>query len=286
MEKREKIFLFILLGISIVAMGVWGYSIYLKKQVFENLIHSEKSKIQKDIKNIEDKSDKESIKPGAVKVPIIIYHNVKPIYRGSIQQYAFSITPTTLEKHLKYFKEHGYTTISIDLLIDHFNKNIPLPPKPVILTFDDGWENQYIYAFPLLKKYNATAVFYIYTNNIGHKNFLNWKEIKELDAAKMTIGSHTESHLSLTSIKNKEKLIEEIMGSKKIIEENLGETINDFAYPYGHYNKNIMALAKEAGYTSARGTEKGTYHVKDEIFNLAGHIIYDDLDEFINTLDK
>ena len=114
----------------------------------------------------------------SVRIPIFIYHSVRPEYSKETRvQHEYSITPQLFEQQLQYLHDNGFTVISMNELVhDVQNATTSGIAKPVVLTFDDGWENQYVYAFPLLKKYNATATFYIYTNPIGkNKKFLTFR---------------------------------------------------------------------------------------------------------------
>ena len=176
--------------------------------------------------------------------------------------------------------------VSFDAFVDQLLKNTPLPPKPVVITFDDGWQSQYTNAFPLLQKYGDTATFFIYTNAIGQKHFLTWQQVKNLDAAGMTIGSHTESHPYLLKITAKQRLTEEIAGSKQIIESQLGKKINFFAYPFGHYNKTIIDAVKEAGYKAARSFYRGVYNTKDDLFTLKVIKASNNFNEFVKDLNE
>ena len=95
----------------------------------------------------------EKIQPGSIKVPILIYHSVRPhnSYQTAMQRY-YDVGPDAFEQQLRYLKDNGYTVISLKYLVDALQDNIILPPKSIVITFDDGWKNQYAYAFPLLKK--------------------------------------------------------------------------------------------------------------------------------------
>ena len=221
----------------------------------------------------------ESAATSSVEVPIFVYHSVRPYEPEPKAIDDFDITPELLKRQLQYLKDNGFTTISLDALADHFTKDKPLPAKSVILTFDDGWENQYTYAFPLLKKYNATATFFIFTNSIDFHHFLTWKEIEEMHKSGMEIGSHTKSHPYLSKL-SPEVLREEIFESKKILESHLGMRITAFATPFGYSSDLVTSLIREAGYTSGRTLYRSVYHTKDDLLKLKSVLISDDFEEF------
>lgn len=187
-------------------------------------------------------------------LPILVYHIVRPSYASDSKAVrAIALTPETFDAEMSYLKTAGYHIVRFSDLEAYFKRGTPLPAKPIILSFDDGWSDQFIYAFPILKKHHYTATFFVFTNAIGRPGFLSWGDLQQLLAAQMTIGDHTRSHPYLTSIASSTVLWNEIYGSKQTLEKHLGVTINEFAYPFGQFNTAIVAMVKEAGYASARG---------------------------------
>ncbi len=225
---------------------------------------------------------------GAINVPIFIYHSVRPHLdiEDKILKY-YTVSPESLEKQLQYLKNNGYAVIALDYFANNLSKKITLPPKSVVLTFDDGWENQYRYAFPLLKKYGFTATFFIFTNAIDkNPHFLTWNQIKLMDEAGMTIGGHTKSHPYLLAIKDQNILTEEIFGGKKAIEDHVKKPVTVFAYPFGHYSDVIIKIVEKAGFKAARSTYRGTHHSPDDIYKLKGVEATDNFDQFVKDLNN
>ncbi len=229
-----------------------------------------------------------STTPGALKVPIIIYHSVHPhtLTETKLQQ-KYNTTPELLEQQLSYLAQKGYTTITLNDLAHSLEMGTTSPVlKPVVLTFDDGWESQYRYAFPLLKKYHDTAAFYIYTNPIGTKpHFLTWDQIREMDGAGMTIADHTLSHPYLKHLSRAE-LEKEILGGKAVLEQELGKPVRHFASPFGYTSPLVRDVLQKAGFATGRTTYKGTYHTKDEQFALHGFLVGENMSDFINVLKR
>ena len=225
----------------------------------------------------------------AVKIPIIIYHSVRPHIPGeSIMQDRFDITPELFEEQLIYLRDHKYTTISMDEVARDTKEGTTTPTqKPVALTFDDGLVNQYQYAFPLLKKYGMTATFYVYTNpiNRGNKRYLSWDEVREMSTTGMTIGSHSLSH-SLFKNSTPADIKKEISESKKVIEDNIKKPVTDFAQPFGYTSPEIETVIKEAGYTTARGIPWGTLHSSKDLFHLSGYFTSDNFKDFVRIVGK
>lgn len=198
-------------------------------------------------------------------IPALIYHK----------------TPDNFEQQLIALRDKGYTTITMSELNEIIRGRTAGPAKPVAITFDDGFSDQ-LRAFDLLKKYNMKATFYIITGGelsnwcIGadRKNFscgdsyMSWSEITNLkNSGLIEIGSHTLDHLSLP---NQTLAVQrdQIIKSKKIIEDKLGIQITSFAYPYGRLNDTVANIVKEAGYTNATGTVENSVMSLDLIYNL------------------
>ena len=183
-------------------------------------------------------------------LPVIMYHHVG--------QPVFSDPPTQKQRHeeltfldeevfsaqLAKLKAMGFTFINLDDLAQ------PLPPKPIMLTFDDGHRDNFTKAWPILKQFAAKATIFLATDYIGtDPTFLTWEQVQELDQSPLiTFGSHSCSHTRLRQL-SMEQIQHELRASKKVIEEHLGHPINAFAYPYGSgaYKKNIRAAVLAAG---------------------------------------
>lgn len=226
-----------------------------------------------------------TISSAQLKVPILVYHSVRPIYDGmSDEVKQFTVTPESFESQLQYLRDSGYFAVSFDDLVDAMEGKRILPANSVVITLDDGWQNQYIYAFPLLRKYNMPATFFIFTNAIGHTNYLTWNQVRELSASNMTIGSHSKSHPHLNLITDENKLRDEIAGSKSIIERHIGKRIDIFAYPFGGSTDSTASFVKKSGYKVGRRFSGGTYTLGDDPFTIKGIYVTDDFDDFKRLL--
>lgn len=206
-----------------------------------------------------------------VAVPILVYHIVRPQYpNDSPGVRAIAVTPETFDAELAHLHARGYTVIGFHEFEQHFASSTPLPQRSVIISFDDGWRDQFEYALPILQKYNDTATFFVFTNAIGHHGFFTWDDLRALSAAGMTIGDHTLSHPFLTRINEPAKLWEEIDGSKIVLEKQLGVPITEFAYPFGQYDPAVLEFVKLAGFKSARGDLwSGAVHNVGDLYTLS-----------------
>src|SRR5262249_41688375 len=141
-------------------------------------------------------------------------------------------------------------------LVDDLEGHRALAPGAVVITFDDGWQDQYEYAFPILKQYGFTATFFVYTSAIDNgPAFMTWNEVRELQRAGMTIGCHSRTHPDLTE--QKVSLHDEIDGARADLQKNLGVAPDFFAYPYGAWDARVAAAVRAAGFRAARGMGDG-----------------------------
>jgi peptidoglycan/xylan/chitin deacetylase (PgdA/CDA1 family) len=202
-----------------------------------------------------------------VKIPILMYHyiSVSP-WKEDKTRVGLSTSPYIFEQQIKQIKNDGFNPISLDNLIDVFAGRSDLPRKPIIFTFDDGYEDFYKNAFPLLKKHQVVASVFIITSFVGLNGYLTWDQIKEMDKSGLVyFGAHTQKHPALTILSN-EIAKAEISLSKTEIEARLGHLINWFAYPYGLFNKQIVNEVRSSGFIGAVTTIKGDMEYESRLF--------------------
>ena len=217
-------------------------------------------------------------------IPILMYHKIpdKPIESPN----RIFITKENFKKHLDFFRLRGLTPITF---VDYKNiaegnikptqGRMPIPKKPIILTFDDGYEDNFTNLLPLMQKYGYKGVIYLLGDeNItynywdadkgDHKDMLmNITQKQAFVQAGWEIGAHTLTHPNLTQI-SAEQAFEEMTLSKKNIEETLQIKIISFAYPYGSLNENLKELAKKAGFDFAVATDTGGMHLEHDYFQI------------------
>jgi peptidoglycan/xylan/chitin deacetylase (PgdA/CDA1 family) len=181
--------------------------------------------------------------PETVLVPIILYHRIDTSPINS----QYYVPPEKFDEEMKLLHDWGYTTITTELLIKAINEGADLPPRPILITFDDGHLNNYTTAFPIMKKYGFTGVLYIVANYMGADQYMNADQIKEMASAGWEVGSHTVNHLDLTSLEP-ERQRYEVVDSRTILEEKLGVPILTIAYPFGISNSSVIDYAHFAGY--------------------------------------
>lgn len=221
-----------------------------------------------DVSTVEKKQAKAEIKNNTAQIPILVYHGIRKTGASeNAMQKRFNISPEILEKEFSFLKNEGYETISFMDLYEAFSNNKPLPQKPIIISFDDGWKNQYTVAFPLLKKFGMRATFFVISGVLDGDLYMTSENIKEMSDAGMEIGAHTKNHPYLDRL-SAEIAREEITGSKTALQKIIGKPITTFAYPYGHFNNETAKIVEQSGFRTARNTFLGITSKKDNLFRL------------------
>jgi peptidoglycan/xylan/chitin deacetylase (PgdA/CDA1 family) len=194
-----------------------------------------------------------------------------------------TVTVEIFDQQMKFLQENGCHIITFTTLVDHLKEASELPAKPVIISFDDGWEDQFVYALPLLQKYNYTATFFVVTNFVGSSGFLSWSQLRTMLVDGMEVGSHSRSHPRLDRINNPDVLRDQIYTSKQILESRLRAAVDEFAYPYGSYNATTASAVRWAGYKTARGCCIG--RVQSDPYALSAVMAPNDLAKFAKYLE-
>jgi len=197
-----------------------------------------------------------------VQVPILMYHHISnfvPV--NNLLELSLTVTVAHFAQQLDYLKEQGYHTITFNQLFAALYYGGPLPSHPVILTFDDGYNDAYQFAFPLLPANGFSGMFYIITGVVGWQRYLNWDQIRTMQAAGMQIGSHTIHHVNIgaTFLLSPEQAQLELQQSQAVLHRNLGIVIQQFCYPSGEpfrsgslvLQQRIVALLAADGYVGA-----------------------------------
>lgn len=213
-------------------------------------------------------------------VPVLMYHHVNP-HRGDM----VTVTPGTFEEQMRFLSESRIRTFTIDELLSYMKGDLRPREKAVAVTFDDGWLDNYVYAFPVLRKYRIQATIFIVTDRAekasekageipsalpAHREStalleqgeeqrvaLNWDLIREMaQSGLVRFYSHTKTHRKCDRIPE-EEISEELGGSKRVIEEKLGKPCPYLCWPYGKYSALSVDVAKRLGYNALFTTKHG-----------------------------
>ncbi len=191
-----------------------------------------------------------SITRAAGTLPILLYHRVGP------ESDPLTISIDRFREDMQYLAESGYRTITLEQAREHLLGNKPILGNPILLTFDDGYLNNYTNAFPILRQYSMVASFFIITGMIGQENRIAIPQLREMTSAGMSFGSHTVSHRPLAELADDEPS-RELVQSKSALEDILGKTVDFIAYPCGSYNQNVLQATHDAGYQGGLTTRMG-----------------------------
>jgi peptidoglycan/xylan/chitin deacetylase (PgdA/CDA1 family) len=191
-----------------------------------------------------------------LRVPILMYHRVNAAPPPS--QRPLTVHPADFARQMRWLKQHGYRTITQRELSDALFLGKRLGPKPILITFDDGYSDVFHKALPVLKRLDMRAMAYVISGRTLRSDtvFLTWHLLRALERDGVEIGSHTVEHRDLTSLSDGEAL-RELVQSRRAFERRLGHPVQWLAYPYGAYDSRIERLARRAGYVLAVTTEHG-----------------------------
>jgi peptidoglycan/xylan/chitin deacetylase (PgdA/CDA1 family) len=191
----------------------------------------------------------------SIRVPILMYHYIgkNPNPADKLRD-NLSVDPQLFDDQLGYLSKEGFHPITLDTLLAGLSGATTLPPKAIVITFDDGYVDLYVNAFPILKKYGFKSVAFIPTGLIGTAYYASWSQLAEMQSSGLvSMQAHSVHHLSLISV-SPAVLTDEITESKKTLEAKFGMPVNFMAYPYGTSNESVWAAVKNAGYLGAAGT--------------------------------
>lgn len=211
-------------------------------------------------------------------VPIMTYHHVNNVDPKRQD----TVSPERFEWHMAYLKKHHFNVLPLRALVRIIKQGKPLPRKTVVITLDDGYEDNYQYAFPILKKYGFPATIFVITDVINDEGYLTTTQMKEMLAQGIEIGSHTRRHAYLPGILGK-TLLEEIQGSKDRLEQELGVPDVDFAYPAGGFTDEVKRAVQAAGYESACTTNRGYDRFNRDVYELK-RVRFSDQDDRVDYL--
>ena len=197
-------------------------------------------------------------------VPILTYHHVAD-HAGD--GYLNSVSPAKFAWQMKFINKHNYHVISFDDYVQGMKKGIAFARNTVVIQFDDGYADNYENAFPVLKLYEYPAIVFLISSKIGTEGFLNWEQIKEMEAHDFKVGAHTQYHSYLPDI-SLDAAKDEIEGSKRVIEAHVNHPIDYFVYPSGGYTDEVEGLVKQAGYKAAGTTNRGRDRFNRNLFEL------------------
>ncbi len=205
---------------------------------------------------------------------ILYYHRVDPS-----EDHMSCISPERFAGQMNYLAEKGYRVLPLDNVPFYLQHGKPFPPKCVVLTFDDGFKDNYIYSYPILGELGFHATIFLVGSYIGGRELpvfsrhkggclpLSWSEVEEMSRNGISFGAHSLTHPELTRLAQTE-VESEVLGSKKLIEDKLGKEVKLFCYPRGDFDERVKAIVAESGFSGACTTRPGATHLRSDPFAL------------------
>ncbi len=206
------------------------------------------------------------LSPRIYAVPVLMYHSVNLMPKEGNR---LQISQDTFDRQMRFLKEKKYNVVTLEEVARIILSGKSVPHKTVVITLDDGYRDNYYFAFPILKKYGLPATIFIIYNEIGRFDRLSWNEVYTMrDSGLITFGSHTLGPEPLVNIKSDDEVRRQIFLSKVKFQEKVGKPVDLFSYPEGKFNSRIKDLVKEAGYKAAVVTSPGKKYPNNDIFLL------------------
>ena len=219
-------------------------------------------------------------------IPILIYHSISSSASKGFRP--CTVSPEAFDQQLAYLKQHRFTSLTVTQLVQAMaNGGSILPFRPVVITFDDGYADFYSAALPALKRYGFNATVFVVTSCIqgtsrwleemgeAYRPMLSWEQLAEINLSGIECAAHTHTHPALDMLPPAAAR-DEIVRSKELLEDHLGQRISSFAYPYGFYSSRVMHMVRQSGFDSACAIGRKMSSLHDNAFALSRLMIWPD----------
>jgi len=268
MLKRKSVHSGILIFVAVLGI-VLGTSSGLLAKAFHKTTHVA-SNIKK---SVVQKVDKKIVEPTVLPdfcfdAPILFYHHIQPFENAEDDnQRNLTVAPGNFEGHIMYLKQKGYELVPLEKIVDSLlsRKN---PGKVAAIILDDGYVNNYSYAYPIAKRQKVPINIGFVTGFASSYNQLSWSQVKTMvNSGSIFIYNHSWSHQSLHGT-NKDTIIKQVTVAQDQLEQHLGSARKIFIYPYGRTGETVINVLKDAEFDAAFTDKKGTKHCLSERFTL------------------
>jgi peptidoglycan/xylan/chitin deacetylase (PgdA/CDA1 family) len=196
-----------------------------------------------------------------LRVPTFMYHyiRVNP-NRNDTLGFNLSVAPDDFRKQMDALRDRGYHPVTFNEMRAYWTTQQPLPSKPVVLTFDDGYLDFFTTAYPILKDHGFKSVSYVVPGFLNGPNYMSTPQVVQLDSEGLVeFASHTVAHVDLTK-SSASQVTSQLTESKRALEQMLNHPVLDFCYPSGMYNSSVVAAVQAAGYQTGTTTQPGLVH--------------------------
>lgn len=194
-------------------------------------------------------------------IPVLMYHSISTIPGNSL-----GVPVKQFTEEMEWLNRQNYHSLSLEEFYQALVNNAPVPEKPILLTFDDGYLDNYSSAWPILRHYGFRATFFITTHSVG-PGMMEWNQLEDLRSQGNSIGSHTVHHLDLATLSSKQQE-NELRTSEQQLENHLNISVQALCFPSGRYNKTTLELMPKLGYKLGFTTHQGNVHWGDDLLTL------------------
>jgi peptidoglycan/xylan/chitin deacetylase (PgdA/CDA1 family) len=184
-------------------------------------------------------------------VPVLMYHRIDRVLSAHDPiTVGLTVMAPAFEAQLQFLRQHGFRSVTLDDMWTGVIRHASASAREIVLTFDDGYEDNYAVAFPLLRRYGFTGTFFVVTSTVGTSDHLTVAQIKEMAAAGMAFGSHGQHHVDFSALPPSIAR-SELENSKRLIGGWVGDPVTFFAYPSGRYSESVERNLSDLGYRGA-----------------------------------
>jgi peptidoglycan/xylan/chitin deacetylase (PgdA/CDA1 family) len=194
----------------------------------------------------------------AYHVPVLMYHRVAPASDRGVDMPGLVVDPRRFDAQLSALQANGWRTITSEQLAAAVMAGAPVPPRTFVITIDDGRDDGYTNAFPILEKHGFVATYFVITARIGRRHYLTWSELRDMQAAGMEIGNHTSGHVDEKRF-SRTQTDHQVEAAETAIRTHLGIAPRSFAYPFGQAPANLVASVMSSGLWAAYTTVGGAF---------------------------
>lgn len=223
---------------------------------------------QEENKEEENKLEYINIAPEEVKIPILMYHSISDDDPNN----NLLVPPSMFEEQMAWLEANEFTAMDLDEVLDAMETG-KVPKRPVVITFDDGYSDNYTNAFPSLKNHGLKATFFVITDGVDDGYYMSSEMLKEMQSNGMSIQNHTANHLELDKL-SREDAYDTIKRGQDFLRNNIGSDANYLCYPVGKYNSETIEIEKELGIKAATTTQGGISSIGDGLYQLKRVRIY------------
>lgn len=272
-SKKQKIVTSLLVALALIfAVSAEAARLMHKRQ--QGFLKQPEEKFESLVKPEDSKPLVVSPAARTIKVPILMYHHVgEPPAKASAMRRDLTVSASDFEQQAQWLHDQGFTSITLNDIYQYSQGKFTLPKKPVVFTFDDGYDDVFTDAIPILKKYGFVGSFGIITGyphlQMGDNFYASWQEIAAAFDAGNEIVCHTQDHFDGTNKKySADFIFQNLSGCQNDISSHLGSVEPIMIYPYGHYNAVYLTQAKKAGFVMGVTVHEGDVINLDDLMEI------------------